>query len=266
MFPIIYDSTYVSIQTFWVFVVLSLLVSSHLSLKRLKRERVDFNILIKYSSGFLFWAFIFSRLTFFVLNPEIYVPGFDLRTLINFISIWDQGFSFWGGFIGFAGTLAYRLKRSEENIWKWFDAMLSPILIGIAVANFGQFLGGYGYGKPTGLPWGVSYELYNVKYTVPVHPTQIYSILIIVAILTAKNLIQKRNDFFTREGNSAIFLTTFSSLGFFLLEFLMGDDTFTLLNFRINSYLFLLIFLVSGYALIRRYHEPIKTTGPELPV
>lgn len=247
-------------------VLAALLISSYLAVNRLKRQRVEFLLLIKKSTSYVLVPLIFSRLIFFFLNSDAYTPGFDFRTLKNFIAIWDQGFSIWGAITAFFVLLTLRLIKAGENIWKWYDAFIVPVLVGLGIVNIGQFLGGYAYGRPTNLPWGVHYELDIVTYTVPIHPTQIYSLIFILLLMWSKKRIGSKSDFFTVEGNSTLYFGTAASFGFFLLEFLRGDDTIVLLNIRLDAYLFFILGLIGGYLLFGRYkqfkhhtHEPSET-------
>ncbi len=265
MLPFLFDSRFVTIQTVWVFAVIAVLVASYLAIQRLKRARVNFTLFIEHIGFFFLIALIFSRITYFVLHTDAYFPGFDLRTLGNFFSIWDQGFSFWGGLFGFSLAFLYRLQKSEENKWKWLDALMVPLIVGMGIGCVGNFLGGYSYGSPTGLPWGVQYEVFTVKYTVPVHPVQIYELLFLIVVLLGKRLLQKKTNFFQREGNATLYYSVVLSLGFFGLEFFRGDDTLLILGVRFPQILFFLLFLISSFILFKRSksskhhpHEPLS--------
>jgi len=267
MFPIIFESGPISIQTLWVFVVIALLISSYLAVKRLKRRRVNLTLFIEHSSSYLISALVVSRFVYFFLNPSTYFPEFDFRTIWNFISIWDQGFSFWGAIIGFTGMLTYQLHKAKEEIWRWYDALSVPLIIGMIIGYVGAFLGGYAYGIPTNLPWGIRYEVINVIYTVPIHPTQIYAIILLSFILWSKNKLKTKTEFFKTNGNTSFYFLTTLSLAFFLLEFVRGDDTLILLGIRLPHFLFLATFLVSSVLLFRRVkdfksgkHESTETT------
>lgn len=252
MLPFLFDSRFVTIQTVWVFAIIAVLVASYLAIQRLKRARVNFTLFIEHSSFFFLIAFIFSRITYFVQHTDAYFPAFDLRTIGNFLSIWDQGFSFWGGLFGFLIAFLYRIHKSEENKWKWLDALMVPLIVGMGIGCVGNFLGGYSYGNPTELPWGVQYEVFSVKYTVPVHPVQLYELLFLIALLWSKRLIQKKTEFFEREGNATLFYSVVLSLGFFGLEFFRGDDTLLIWGVRLPEILFFLLFLLSGFFLLKR--------------
>lgn len=253
MIPILFQNRYISLQTLWFFVVIALLVSSYLAVKRLKRRRVNFTLFIAHSSSLLFVSLLFSRVFYFISHPDAYFPAFDLRTLINFFSIWDQGLSLWGAVIGFLAMLSYRIYKAKEDIWRWYDAMIIPALIGYSIGMFGAFMSGYAYGRPTELPWGVRYEIANVKYTVAVHPTQVYAILAISLLLLSKKYIKDKTDFFKTDGNTTIYLTVGFSLITFVLEFFRGDDTLLIQGIRLPIFTSGLILLISGVSLYRNY-------------
>ncbi|MBU1152014.1 prolipoprotein diacylglyceryl transferase, partial [Patescibacteria group bacterium] len=128
-----------------------------------------------------------------------------------------------------------------------------PALIGYCIGLVGAFLGGFAYGKPTELPWGVTYQIQNVKYTVPVHPIQIYAIIAVTLLLLSKKRLKDKTEFFNREGNTTIYLSTGFSLIYFLLEFLKGDDTLLIQGIRIPMIIAAMVFITSGIALAYRY-------------
>lgn len=252
MIPFLYDSVWLTIQTVWIFFMVALLVGSYLAMHRLKRSRVNFTLFIENSGFFFITALIFARIVFFITNTDLYLPRFDLKTVGQFFTIWDQGFSFWGGLVGFVLALIYKLHKSEEKKWKWLDALTVPLIIGMMIGSLGNFLGGSAYGSPTNLPWGVTYEVYTVKYTVPVHPVQLYAIFIFGLILYVKQQIQKRTDFFKTEGNGTLFYCTALSLSFFFLEFFRGDDTLLVQGIRVPMICFFLLLLECGWQLYKR--------------
>ena len=128
------------------------------------------------------------------------------------------------------------------------------------ITNVGQLLDGQGYGKETILPWGITFESTNVKYTVPVHPTQIYSILLIVAILGTRKMILEKWPRLKEEAHwwSILALTEYS-FGRFLIEFFRGDDTVELLGIRLGQIIALLVFV--GLATFL-YKNLKKNTSP----
>ncbi len=252
MIPILFEAGFISIQTLWVFVALAMITGSAMAIKHLKRARLDFTILIKYSSGFFISALILSRIVFFMTHFDRYFPALDLRTLKNFFAIWDKGFSFWGALLGFGAAMTYRLKKSGESFWKWTDALSLPFLTALAIMLLGAFLGGYVYGTPSKLPWAVRYETFNVRYTVPIHPVQIYYIIAIFSAIRIRKEIKKRNNFFDKDGNTTLF---FSSIFFFIaffFEFIRGDATILILKWRLPIFIYATLLIASCSLLFKR--------------
>lgn len=253
MFPVIFEYGKVSVQTFWVFVVIALLLSGYVAVQRLKRKRVDLVLFIQNSGKFLLFSLFVSRLIYFIFHFASYYPRFDFRTLINFFSIWDQGLSLWGGLSGFFMILTYKLYKEKEEIWKWYDALVVPVLFGMALVSIGQFFGGLNYGTPTDLPWGIKYETISVLYTVPVHPVQIYTIIIIAFLLWSKKKLGQKSDFFEIQGNSFLYLATLTSFSYFLLQLITGTETLFLFDYvRIEMIFFFILFALSAKLLYRR--------------
>jgi len=264
MFPVLYQSDYISIQTLWVFISLALLSSSYLAVQRLKRRRVNFTFFIEHSTRFFLIALISARFVYFFSNTGAYFPRFDLRTLISFVSIWDQGLSLWGGIFAFLIALTWSLRKSEENIWRWYDALSVPALVGLAIGALGAFFGGSAYGTPTDLPWGVTYESQIVKYTVPIHPVQLYLIPLIGLLLWSKSYFKKHYSLFEQDGVTALYLATGFSLIYFILEFLRGDDTLLILGIRFPMILSAIFFLIGAMRLAKTLKKS-KLTSNESP-
>lgn len=273
MFPILFESSHIAVQTLWVFVAIAMLTSSWLVVRRLKRRRANFNLLIQHSTEFVICALVVSRIVYFFTHTTAYFPAFDLRTVWNFFSVWDQGLSFWGAFLGFMLMLSYRIKKEGESFWKWCDSFSVPMIVGLMIGEIGALLGGFSYGCPTNLPWGIIYETFTVKYTTPVHPTQIYAVLLFGLLLLTKHILKNKTKFFETDGNTTIFLATGFSLLSTLLEFTRGDDTLMLLNIRVPLILFSISTIGFGIALYRRNksfksqtNESIETFKPDISV
>ncbi len=252
MLPVLFQSQTIAIQTLWVFVAIGLMTASYSSIQRLKRRRGNFTLLTLHGNFFVISALLGSRLVYFFTHTLVYVPRFDLRTLQNFVSIWDQGLSFWGALFGLWVAYHIKIKPHDEDGAVWADAISVPVLIAMMIGNVGAFLGGYGYGSPTDLPWGVTYSIDSVKYTVPVHPTQIYATLLIALLLIAHQQLQRKKTVFDEPGKAALFLAWGYSGIHFFLEFLRGDDTLLIFGIRTPMIIALMAFLSLGALLLKR--------------
>jgi phosphatidylglycerol---prolipoprotein diacylglyceryl transferase len=104
------------------------------------------------------------------------------------------GFAWFGGFLGGFGALLVMGSRAKLPVWKFLDACSPAASFGYGIGRIGCFLSGDGdYGKPTSLPWGMSFPNGVVPTTETcvqwgspadcrVHPAPLYELLIWSAI------------------------------------------------------------------------------------
>lgn len=89
------------------------------------------------------------------------------------------GFAWFGGLI--AGVIAFVLvgRRRKVPLFRILDAGSAAAALGYGVGRIGCLLSGDGdYGKPTSLPWGMSFPHGLVPTTHRVHPTPIYELIV----------------------------------------------------------------------------------------
>jgi len=93
------------------------------------------------------------------------------------------GFAWFGGFLGGFGAMLFMGWRAKLPVWEFLDACSPAASFGYAIGRIGCFLSGDGdYGKPTSLPWGMSFPNGAVPTTDRVHPAPLYELLIWSAI------------------------------------------------------------------------------------
>ena len=93
------------------------------------------------------------------------------------------GFAWFGGFLGGFGAMLVMGWRAKLPVWEFLDACSPAASFGYAIGRIGCFLSGDGdYGKPTSLPWGMSFPNGVVPTTERVHPAPLYELLIWSAI------------------------------------------------------------------------------------
>jgi prolipoprotein diacylglyceryl transferase len=105
-----------------------------------------------------------------------------------FADPWSQlfsrfGFAWFGGFLGGFVALIILARRSKIPVLEFLDICAPAACVGYAIGRIGCLLSGDGdYGKPTSLPWGMSFPNGVVPTTDRVHPTPIYEFFIWLAI------------------------------------------------------------------------------------
>ena len=92
------------------------------------------------------------------------------------------GFVFFGGAVTAIVALLIYLKKKKLPLLKTADFLIVGLPLGHAFGRIGCFLAGCCYGRPTDLPWGVTFtdphSLVAPQYlgTTPLHPTQLYEV------------------------------------------------------------------------------------------
>lgn len=93
------------------------------------------------------------------------------------------GFAWFGGFLGGFGALLILGWRAGLPMLEFLDACSPAAAFGYGIGRIGCFLSGDGdYGKPTSLPWGMSFPNGVVPTTERVHPAPLYELIIWCAI------------------------------------------------------------------------------------
>jgi phosphatidylglycerol---prolipoprotein diacylglyceryl transferase len=93
------------------------------------------------------------------------------------------GFAWFGGFLGGFGAMLFLGWRARLPILEFLDACSPAAAFGYGIGRIGCFLSGDGdYGKPTSLPWGMSFPNGVVPTTQRVHPAPLYELIIWSAI------------------------------------------------------------------------------------
>jgi prolipoprotein diacylglyceryl transferase len=93
------------------------------------------------------------------------------------------GFAWFGGFLGGFGAMLIQGRLAKFPTLEFLDACSPAACFGYAIGRIGCLLSGDGdYGRPTSLPWGMSFPNGVVPTTDRVHPTPLYEFFIWCAI------------------------------------------------------------------------------------
>lgn len=134
---------------------------------------------------------------------------------------WRAGYSSIGMVAGAVLTIyivsvIYRLPSLEL-----FDLYSPAAFVASAVWRLDCFVDGCCYGSPTELPWGVRFRVVDELHimTVPVHPVQLYEVIVSVAILFSLPLFLKKFEINPGKGIVLAICAFIYSAERFALEF-----------------------------------------------
>ena len=143
------------------------------------------------------------------------------------------GLVFYGGFIGAAlAVILYTRIHGKQPLWKIADAIAPSIPLGHALGRLGCLMYGCCFGAVCDLPWGIQFPAdspafgvlgqapVDASHSVHVHPAQIYSALLNLALYGGLVWLYRCKRF---DGQVfAVYLAGYS-VNRFVVEFFRGD-------------------------------------------
>ncbi|MBT3865080.1 hypothetical protein HOE67_03320 [Candidatus Peregrinibacteria bacterium] len=242
MYPILFQTKFFTIHSLWLFVAIAIIAGTYAFIKLGLKNGLKLQFLSEHSFKILIFSILGARIVAIAMNWTTFFYEYSPSTFLQIFKIWDKGLSLWGGVL--AGLIALYLacKKNDQNFLKWLDALVPAFLIGIAISAIGTFLDGVNYGNETSLPWGVNFESPAIKYTVPIHPTQIY-LLLYSALISTVLILGKDHKLFKHTGETAIVGIGLFSLIHFFQEFIRGDDVTMIFGIRFPQAVAFVIFV-----------------------
>lgn len=262
MNPILFQTDYFVVNTFWVFITAAIIIGTIALIRLTVRHGLKVQFLSDHSGILLLWTIVGARIFGLIENYDNYLQAITNDTFLTVFFIWDKGLNLWGGLLAFLLCLYFLCKKQDHNFWKWLDVIIPAFVIAYGIGSIGAFFEGINYGNETNLPWGVNFESPAIKYTVPIHPTQIYASIYSIIIATGLILIpsiKKIRDlnFPGMIGFGGMFIF---SLFRFLEEFVRGDDVWTIFDIRVTQIVAGLTIIFSGIFLYISYNRHTKNS------
>jgi phosphatidylglycerol:prolipoprotein diacylglycerol transferase len=158
-----------------------------------------------------------------------------------------DGLVFYGGLM--LGLMLVLLVGRWKKVRFWTTMDLAGLCVPLALAfgRVGCLLNGCCYGKPTGLPWGITYPVASGIVGAR-HPTQIYELILDLALFA---FLWWKKDSFSRDGTAFwIFALGYGAIRFTVEIFREHTAVNAGLGFQVMS---LALFVVAAAVLLLRY-------------
>jgi phosphatidylglycerol:prolipoprotein diacylglycerol transferase len=199
------------IQSYGVSKALAALVAAFLlarAFERLGLKRDSAYSLVMWAT---IWGFVGAKI-YYLLEQ---LPNFDVHHLGG------MGFTWYGGLIGGVVAALVIVHRHQLPLAIVAGAAAIPLTIAYGIGRLGCLLAGDGtYGKPTSVPWAMTFPHGVVPTNVPVHPTPLYEALAAVLIAVVLWMLGKSWN------PAAVFgaYLALSGISRFLVEFLRINE------------------------------------------
>lgn len=228
MFPELLNIGPLSIHTYGLMVALGILAGVWLGEYLFRRSGGEPGRIIDMALIVVIFGLIGARLLYILVNLSYYSSN-PLETIM----LWKGGLVFYGGLLGGVLSLIVYIRIHGLPFWSTLDIAAAAVTLGHGFGRLGCFSAGCCYGKPTDLPWAVTFTdprcLAVDVLGQPVHPTQLYSFLFLMGLTGLLVWLYPRRRF-PGQGTAAYLILY--GLFRFGVEFLRSDPrgSFSLLG------------------------------------
>ena len=222
MHPRLLTTPFFTVRTFGVLLAAAYLAALWWLTRGARKARIDPDAATALGTWAIVGALVGAKLLLLVRTiGEFGATAADAWSLVT------SAGDFYGGFIG--GLVASALffgRRRDLDVWRVSDLGAPAIALGQAIGRVGCLMAGDDYGRPTAVPWAVTFTdpdaaaIGGAPLGVPLHPVQLYESIVCLAIFAALVWLGRRPH---RDGNVILTYTITYAVARFILEFYRGD-------------------------------------------
>lgn len=246
---------YISIYSYGLAIALGIVIFVYLATRNPRcKKLVSSDGFIQATMVGLALGIVGARLLFIASNWNRFDHWYEIFYL------WDGGLSVLGAFLAILLVMPVYLKNLYIPALPFFDlvALYAPLLH--AFSRLGCFMAGCCHGAPTNLPWAITYtdSLSEAPLNVPLHPTQLYTSLALIATFLLLQLVQNK----LKPGQILMVYLMCEGTIRFGMDFLRDDHEFlqnpALAFFTLHQWISIALFLASfaGFVIL----EKMRTT------
>lgn len=174
MFPKLFQVGGFSLPTYGLLVALAFLTALALASKYAKRLGLDSEKIVNLGVYCALMGMLGAKILMIALDPEFRAHPAEIFSL----STLQSAGIFFGGFIlAIVFALVY-MRVQKLPVLPTCDVFAPAVAIGHGIGRLGCFAAGCCWGKPTHLPWAVTFTnpdaTTGVPLGIPLHPTQLY--------------------------------------------------------------------------------------------
>ncbi|WP_024288363.1 prolipoprotein diacylglyceryl transferase [Cellulomonas sp. KRMCY2] len=211
MQPVLFSVLGIDIQAYGVSKALAALVAAYL----LGRAFASRGLPKESAHTLVFWATMWGFAAAKVYYLAEQLPGITVHDLGG------MGFTWFGGLIGGIGAALVIIRRHGLPVGVVAGLAAVPLTVAYGIGRLGCLLSGDGtYGRPSTLPWAMTFPNGVVATDVPVHPTPLYEALAAAVIAV---LLWRASRTLPLPAVFGVYLVL-SGVSRFLVEFLRIND------------------------------------------
>jgi phosphatidylglycerol:prolipoprotein diacylglycerol transferase len=218
MHPVLIEFGRFEIRSYGVIVGLSFLIALWMSTREAERKGLDPKLVQDFALYALVGGIIGARLYFVLFSA----PGYFLEHPWEIFAVWSGGIGIIGALLGGLPVAVWFCQRRKISLLRFGDTLVPGMALGQTVGQFACLLNGDSYGRPTDVPWAITYTDPRslAPLNIPLHPIEIYEMAAYFFVFLLVWKIRKRYSI-----DGFIFFTYLAGYGLarFLLDFVRGD-------------------------------------------
>lgn len=224
MYPKLIDLGPIPIHTYGLLLACALLVAISFAARLAETDGIPRKT--SWDLGFIviISSIIGAKLLLVLTSLDYYLAQPSRLVSVEFL---QAGGVYYGGFLGaVAGALIFTRLNPKIPFWRIADAAAPAIPLGQAIGRMGCFAAGCDYGRPTDLPWAITFtneythRIVGTPLHVALHPYQLYEAgaTLVLCLLLYRSF--RRRSFVGQ--TFSLYLMGYGAIRFFL-EFFRGD-------------------------------------------
>lgn len=217
MYPILFHFGPFELRSYGVIVLLSFLAALWLARKEAARKGLDPALLDDFSLYGLLGGIIGARIYFIAFSDLAYY----LKRPWEILAIWHGGIGVIGSLAGGLLVALWFCRKKRIPLLRFADVLAPAAALGQTLGQFACLSNGDSYGRPTDLPWAITYTDPRsfAPLNVPLHPIEIYEMAAYFLVFLA---VWATRKWFKADGSSLLVYLAAYGVARFLVEFFRG--------------------------------------------
>jgi phosphatidylglycerol---prolipoprotein diacylglyceryl transferase len=250
MHPILFEIGSWPVYAYGVLLALAYLAALQLAVVRARRAGLDGARVMDLGIYLIIAALVGAKLLLVVVDFQYFRsnPG-ELLSLVR------AGGVFYGGLLTALVVALWLVRRYKLPMWTTADLFAPGIALGHVIGRFGCLLAGCCYGRPTSLPWGITFtdpaaaQNVGTPLGVPLHPTQLYDAGAELVILVFLLVTEKKWRPFP--GRTFWLYMLLYAISRFVVEFYRGDQRGIIAGVSTSQFVSILVVPIALAMLVR---------------
>jgi phosphatidylglycerol:prolipoprotein diacylglycerol transferase len=218
MYPVLFEIGGFQIRSYGVIVALSFLIALWMSTREAERKGLDSKLVQDFAVYGLLGGIVGARLYFVLFSA----PDYFLEHPWEIFAVWSGGIGIIGSLIGGFIVAVWFCRRRNISLLRFADTLVPGIALGQTLGQFACLLNGDSYGRPTDLPWAITYTDPRslAPLNIPLHPIEIYEMAAYSLVFL---LVWKIGQRYRIDGFTLFTYVAGYGLARFIVDFFRGD-------------------------------------------